>query len=51
MRELSLPSTVNSTSSSNSSSINSSTNNSESEEIDDLAFIGRSRQAQFRGSL
>jgi hypothetical protein len=40
--KLSLPSTVNSTSSSNSSSINSSTNNSESEEIDDLAFIGRS---------
>ena len=40
--KLSLPSTVSSTSSSNSSSINSSTNNSESEEIDDLAFIGRS---------
>ena len=40
--KLSLPTDVNSTSSFDSSSNNSATNNSESEEIDDLAFIGRS---------
>lgn len=40
--KLSLPTIVNSTSSSNSNSISSPMNNSESEEIDDLAFIGRS---------
>jgi hypothetical protein len=40
--KLSLPTGVNSTSSFDSISNNSSTNNSESEEIDDLAFIGRS---------
>jgi hypothetical protein len=40
--KLSLPTNVNSTSSIDSNSINSTANNSESEEIDDLAFIGRS---------
>jgi hypothetical protein len=40
--KLSLPTIVNSTSSSNSNFISSPMNNSESEEIDDLAFIGRS---------
>lgn len=40
--KLSQPTIVNSTSSSNSNSTSSPMNNSESEEIDDLAFIGRS---------
>jgi hypothetical protein len=40
--KLSLPAIVNSTSSFSSDSISSPMNNSESEEIDDLAFIGRS---------
>jgi hypothetical protein len=40
--KLSLPTIVNSTSSSNSNSFSSPMNNSESEEIEDLAFIGRS---------
>lgn len=40
--KLSLPTSFNSTSSTDSESINTTTNNSESEEIDDLAFIGRS---------
>lgn len=40
--KLSLPASNNSTSSIDSESVNSTTNNSDSEEIDDLAFIGRS---------
>lgn len=40
--KMSLPTNINSTSPIDSNSINSTTNNRESEEIDDLAFLGRS---------